>query len=53
MAVSVDGGKEIITMRVLTLKIIATEINGIAEDRTLDIIKGRKGGNDRKHPSFL
>ena len=52
MAVSVDGGK-VITMRVLTLKIIAAEINGIAEDRTLDIIKDARGGNDRKHPSFL
>ena len=38
MAVSVDGSK-VITMRVLALKIIAAEINGIAEERTLNIVE--------------
>ena len=51
MAVSVDGGK-VITMRVLTLKIIAAEINGIAEDRTLDIIKDARAGTTGSIPAF-
>ena len=37
MAVSVDSSK-VMTMRILALKIIATEINGIAEERTLNIV---------------
>ena len=51
MAVSVAGGK-VITMRVLTLKIIAAEINGIAEDRTLDIIKDARAGTTGSIPAF-
>ena len=51
MAVSVDGGK-VITMRVLTLKIIAAEINGIAEDRTLDIIKDARAGTTGSIPTL-
>ena len=51
MAVSVDGGK-VITMRVLTLKIIAAEINGIAEERTLNIIKDARAGTTGSIPAF-
>ena len=51
MAVSVDGSK-VITMRVLALKIIAAEINGIAEERALDMIKDARAGTTGSIPAF-
>ena len=51
MAVSVDGSK-VITMRVLALKIIAAEINGIAEERTLNIVEDTGAGTARGIPTL-
>ena len=51
MAVSVDGSK-VITMRVLALKIIAAEINGIAKERTLNIVEDTGAGTARGIPTL-
>ena len=51
MAVSVDGSK-VITMRVLALKIIAAEINGIAKERTLNIVEDTGAGTARSIPTL-
>ena len=51
MAVSVNSSK-VMTMRVLTLKIIAAEINGIAEERALDMIKDARAGTTGSIPAF-
>ena len=51
MAVSVDGSK-VITMRVLALKIIAAEINGIAKERTLNIVEDTGTGTTGSIPLF-
>lgn len=51
MAVSVDGSK-VITMRVLALKIIAAEINGIAEEGTLNIVEDTGAGTARGIPTL-
>ena len=51
MAVSVDGSK-VITMRVLALKIIAAEINGIAKERTLNIVEDTGAGTARDIPTL-
>ena len=51
MAVSVNSSK-VMTMRVLTLKIIAAEINGIAEERALDMIKDARAGTTGSIPLF-
>lgn len=51
MAVSVDGSK-VITMRVLALKIIAAEINGIAKERTLNIVEDTVAGTARGIPTL-
>lgn len=51
MAVSVDGSK-VITMRVLALKRIAAEINGIAEERTLNIVEDTGAGTARGIPTL-
>ena len=51
MAVSVDGSK-VITMRVLALKIIAAEINGIAKERALNIVEDTGAGTARGIPTL-
>lgn len=51
MAVSVDSSK-VITMRVLALKIIAAEINGIAKERTLNIVEDTGAGTARGIPTL-
>lgn len=51
MTMSVDGSK-VITMRVLALKIIAAEINGIAEERTLNIVEDTGAGTARGIPTL-
>ena len=51
MAVSVDGSK-VITMRVSALKIIAAEINGIAKERTLNIVEDTGTGTTGSIPLF-
>lgn len=51
MAVSVDGSK-VITMRVLALKIIAAEINGIAKERTLNIVEDTGAGTAGSIPTL-
>ena len=51
MAVSVNSSK-VMTMRVLTLKIIAAEINGIAEERTLNIVEDTGAGTARGIPTL-
>lgn len=51
MAVSVDGSK-VITMRVLALKIIAAEINGIAKERMLNIVEDTGAGTARGIPTL-
>lgn len=51
MAVSVDGSK-VITMWILALKIIAAEINGIAKERTLNIVEDTGAGTARGIPTL-
>lgn len=51
MTMSVNSSK-VMTMRVLALKIIAAEINGIAEERALDMIKDARAGTTESIPAF-
>lgn len=51
MTMSVNSSK-VMTMRVLTLKIIAAEINGIAKERTLNIVEDTGAGTARGIPTL-